>query len=1279
MATNNLPSRQGELAPAETSSLYRRPTTRINFGSTLQSSVVRGFRRRSTTTMGDISSMLGPDNIQRRRTSMLSRGPQQDSGESINYDVGDLFDYTDGPAPVISRVNSETLAGARLTALTAQRANADGELQPPPTQRQMIGMYLDASAAGRRWDQLDALLNTAVVALHVYNTTHISQHRLSVPYWSLATEAIISGIFLLQFLPRYMLAPDPLEYFRSQFSIITLISALTPLAVVAHISVDPLIYDTFMSAGPWVFLYPVIFWRLQPALLRCLVPIKNVYRMTPMTRNVLRALTTVFTTVLAITVLTHIMVYYQNKDKGGEIQGFDEALFFIAVSSITGLSSDIEPDTWFTRSIVLFVMFIGIFWLPPRVSEMLSLWQDRSPWPAHFEAEFNQSHVLVIGDLEYTMLFEFLREFFCEDHGLRTVNTVVVVMSERSPGKEVAELLSDPAYVNRVKFVLGSPTSFKQLAKVEAQAAQAIFLLSSKAGADAAKEDAAKVMIALAVRKYLKGHGNSRHPVPIYAQVLLPETTLHLEYLADHVICVEELRLGLLAKSVMVPGFASLLQLLTSSIPNNTTDPLVRVARNSRQPWLAEYAQGMAHEIYATRISSIFNGVRFQRAAQVIFQRTGATLFALRVPDRRVEAGPEDGRILINPAGYMFIGDELGFVITSNSLVSMDIAYLTEQASVDMGDVMSDDEETTPLIPGLAITDAAAAAAVSAEDAGIGSPLQRKLAVPEMQRTFLSPFGGNVMDTLAVSDALPQHMDDDDHDQMSISSAVSKALSAKPSNEESSDLIDLSDHGILSPELAVIMVDDDLANGSDSEHSDSAMAPAPKVQMKRTPLVFDPRQQKASEVDLTKLAAATSSAEVTPKTAAGSVLPASKPQGAEAPKPAPVGMTSDGLPGDISGHIIVCDTSSEFPSNIIYLVSCIRAAAPSEVTVIAEAETQTHAAPAATTAAPARKSNPFASLYEQISRSYNEQPAAAAQQQQPTQEQAGERKGSFLNMQPIVILSPGEPTDLQREDLSRFGCLHIVHGSPLSRTDLARVRIHTASSSIVLANREESLNAAADSSNKLSLAGSDTSATATADAPALLSVLNIEALTYNSPDFFLSVEFIHRENMQFVGDSETMVVNEVYGQAFLRPSFMSGRVYAPVMLDTLICQSYYNKHILEIMKRLIFSHGNVVHALGMAKMEEAGIDGAMMLEDEDEESSGHVFLVEVPERFYGRSYSSLFSHCCFKHSAVPMGLYRMAIHHRQPLWYVVPNPAVDSVMREGDRVYMIAATRPVLE
>ncbi|KAJ2090379.1 hypothetical protein GGI16_006130, partial [Coemansia sp. S142-1] len=326
------PSEHGQQGEARSSSvrpasvMFRRAGARFNVGSTLQSSVATGYRRRSTAASGGAGG-LWAGGVQRRASGRPREG---DDAESINYEnLDDMFEE-DEPTPLVMRASTETQAAAKLSALSAQRADAEGQLQAPPTMRQMVGFYLDTSATGRRWDQMDALLNVGIAVLHVFNTTHVSKHQLSVPYWSLCVEAVVSLLLLLQFLPRYLLAPDPMEYMRGLFSVITLITALTPILVVVSIWVDPSVYDSFMSAGTLVFLYPVIFWRLQPALLRCLVPIKNVYRMSPMTRNVLRALTTVFTTVLAITVLTHIMVYYQNKDKDGEIQGFDEAFFFIA-------------------------------------------------------------------------------------------------------------------------------------------------------------------------------------------------------------------------------------------------------------------------------------------------------------------------------------------------------------------------------------------------------------------------------------------------------------------------------------------------------------------------------------------------------------------------------------------------------------------------------------------------------------------------------------------------------------------------------------------------------------------------------------------------------------------------------------------------------------------------------------------------------------------------------------------------------------------------------------
>ncbi|KAJ2383995.1 hypothetical protein GGI23_007028, partial [Coemansia sp. RSA 2559] len=500
---------------------------------------------------------------------------------------------------------------------------------------------------------------------------------------------------------------------------------------------------------------------------------------------------------------------------------------------------------------------------------MLDIWRNRSPWPSHFEAEANQAHVLVIGDLEYSALFEFLREFFCEDHGIRTVNTVVVLMSEHEPSKEVSELLHDPSYVNRVKFVMGSATSFSQLEEVQANHAQAIFVLSSKAagGGDATKEDAVKIMVALAIRKFLKSRARSgSRAVPLYAQVLAPESTLHMELLAEHVICVEELRLGLLAKSVMVPGFASLVQLLTTSIPDTTTGPLMRAAGYERKPWLSEYVESMSHEIYAAHLPAVLKGMKFQRAAQLVYARTGATMFAVQAPlsrsgdedDAVVENGnnndDDNSQLLINPVGYVCTGKEVAFVIASDSLVSYRIACLTEETAVGVdGDDDTNEHghaggETAQLIPGISVGEASDAANIS------GSPLQKHLAATEAHLKAKAPFGMNIMDTVVVVTEPARSIRDED--DSGAQTETREQSTADLIDMEASANDDRAPDAVLSPELANIEVGisitgdggDSNANAGDKSDDNDGK------HMHRAPLLFNPKRKGGNSSSSTDLA-----------------------------------------------------------------------------------------------------------------------------------------------------------------------------------------------------------------------------------------------------------------------------------------------------------------------------------------------------------------------------------------------------------------------------------------
>lgn len=95
-------------------------------------------------------------------------------------------------------------------------------------------------------------------------------------------------------------------------------------------------------------------------------------------------------------------------------------------------------DNEFTRLVILYVMISGAIFIPTRLSELLSLIQQRSKYTHSYKPKDGNSHIIVSGgNFEVTSLLEFLREFFCEDHGWGVVNTKVIVLNQNEVGIEL--------------------------------------------------------------------------------------------------------------------------------------------------------------------------------------------------------------------------------------------------------------------------------------------------------------------------------------------------------------------------------------------------------------------------------------------------------------------------------------------------------------------------------------------------------------------------------------------------------------------------------------------------------------------------------------------------------------------------------------------------------------------------------------------------------------------------------------------------------------------------
>ena len=62
------------------------------------------------------------------------------------------------------------------------------------------------------------------------------------------------------------------------------------------------------------------------------------------------------------------------------------------------------------------------------------------------------------------------------------------------------------------------------------------------------------------------------------------------------------------------------------------------------------------------------------------------------------------------------------------------------------------------------------------------------------------------------------------------------------------------------------------------------------------------------------------------------------------------------------------------------------------------------------------------------------------------------------------------------------------------------------------------------------------------------------------------VEVVHRQNMAFMGDQDS---DKGFSNYRMSPQFASGSLFTSSMLDTLICQQFYNPELTSIVAQLI--------------------------------------------------------------------------------------------------------------
>ncbi|KAA0156007.1 hypothetical protein FNF29_01425 [Cafeteria roenbergensis] len=315
---------------------------------------------------------------------------------------------------------------------------------------------------------------------------------------------------------------------------------------------------------------------------------------------------------------------------------FIQAAYFVIITVTTVGFGDIIPSDNLGRVVILAVLLPLFNIIPHEISVLTELMDKQSKYSAPFRGGV-APHVVVCGDVSYSTVLAFLQEFFHPDHGDQLMK--VVFLSPQEPSSAIEGLMTSSLFGDKTQYVLGTPLSTADLNRVDITRAAAVFILTSPFKPDVAYRDATAVLMVKSIRTVSPW-------TQVFCQVVNAEARRHEWAQWDHLLCLQELRMGILAKSAVCPGFSTL---ISNLIMSSTDFDASRLPRRDRR-WTEEYAAGYGQEVYSVEFSSHFTGSLFSVVANRCYNLFGVCLIGVETTTGRA-LSPEERAASSSSAG----------------------------------------------------------------------------------------------------------------------------------------------------------------------------------------------------------------------------------------------------------------------------------------------------------------------------------------------------------------------------------------------------------------------------------------------------------------------------------------------------------------------------------------------------------------------------------------------------------------------------------------------------
>jgi hypothetical protein len=269
----------------------------------------------------------------------------------------------------------------------------------------------------------------------------------------------------------------------------------------------------------------------------------------------------------------------------------------------------------------------------------------------------------------------------------------------------------------------------------------------------------------------------------------------------------------------------------------------------------------------------------------------------------------------------------------------------------------------------------------------------------------------------------------------------------------------------------------------------------------------------------------------------------------------------------------------------------------------------------------------------------------------------------------IVILYAGDIPHAVWQRISIFEGIIVVRGSPLEEADIRRAGVFAAQKVIILAAAEENHSS---SSGNGSTNAKKVNIETLVDADAIFSYQCIKRMNENAQ---VVTEIVKHTSIGYLDQDLSLSSGDVHYR--FTPQFASGALFTSSLLDTIVCQAYYNPLIIRVINKLISGiehkdYNEIAASAGTTTVKPRGL-AAM--------NGSSLYQISIPDDLESHTYGALYKHLA-KNDIIPLGIFRGVFTQMKTgpkankMSYVFTNPPKDTELFSCDKVFVLAQKSP---